>query len=305
MNKKKLTIIIAAVALVLVAVLTILIFRNVTSGSGNESSAVSESAPLVSGPDMTDTAVGGTPAVTDPGSSEETDVPADETTSDSATDEPADETTGEVPDTDVVTDNTSASDTDGGKEDEPLAVMNGLHLMKLSAADGKFPEDGSNADVKGVMAATFKNVAGSTLQYAKINITVGGEVYTFQITTIPSGESVIAFETSRKSAPTKISDDLTLTPVYTVFFENEPTKMEGDLKITVDDGVIRVENITGEPISRDFSVFYKNKHGDTYMGGITYRVRFTDTLEPGKTLTGYASHAVPDESIIMFVQYDS
>lgn len=293
MNKKKLIIVCLAVALILIAAIAI--------------ASTHDKAPAV-GDAVTET-VEGTNSVT---SSDMTITELEVQSSEVVTEEPdediasSDADVTELPEDEVgETTADSVSDSDNDDPDKPLVIGSGINLMKLSTVDGEFVEDGSDDAVKGVMAATFKNVLDKTLQYAKLQIKIGEEVYNFEISTIPAGESVIAFETSRKSAPSGILGDVTMTAVHIVYFEIEQPLMEDTLEITVENGIIKIENISNESITRDFSVFYKNKNEETFIGGITYRVRIVDTLEPGKTLTGYASHAVPDESIIMFVQYDS
>ena len=86
------------------------------------------------------------------------------------------------------------------------------------------------------------------------------------------------------------------------FFQTEPHLMDEQLKITVENGYLSVQNISSEDLEGEVSVFFKNTMGSAYMGGITYRVRIGG-IAAGQTVSGYSSHAFKDCSEIMFVQF--
>lgn len=189
----------------------------------------------------------------------------------------------------------------GMSEFESVVLEEGLELSNVSAASGAYPEDGSGAAVEKVVCATFKNTKNVTLQYAKLKVSIGDRTFDFEFSTIPAGESVLVFEKNKATAD-KLSGDVAVSPEYIVFFNEEPTLLENDIEITVENGEIKVKNISGVDIDREISVFFKNKMEDKYLGGITYRVRIP-AVKAGETVGTYSSHASKDATEIMFCQY--
>ena len=218
--------------------------------------------------------------------------PVEETVS--ATEETAAETVAEtVPQTDPP----------AAKGTVPMELGGGIVLTGLAEATGNFPEDGSDEFLMSMLSATFRNDSEATLQYGKVNLTVNGIVYSFEFSTVPPGQTVRAFDLNKKEVPASIGTIEAMVE-YMVFFPEEPQRYEEKLQIEVDNGAIRVKNISGEDIPGEISLFYKNKYSGTYMGGITYRLRISG-LKAGEEVSGYASHAQKNATEIMFVIYDN
>lgn len=183
---------------------------------------------------------------------------------------------------------------------EPIDLGDGLVLDKLSAAAGAFPEDGSDTPSDNMLCATFTNNAQTTLQYAKLTVTLNGSDYTFELTTIPPGKSVYAFDLAMQPAPESI-DSVSAAAEYLVFFPEEPTVDAQRLQISFSGGNIAVKNISDENIDKDIFVYYKRVVEGAYLGGITYRARI-GTLAAGQETVGLSSHAGNDAEL-MFVTY--
>ena len=183
---------------------------------------------------------------------------------------------------------------------EPIELGKGLVLSGLSAASGGFPEDGSDTPVDNMLCAVFTNSGKSTLQYASVGVILNGTPYSFELTTIPPGKSVYAFDLDMQPAPESISS-VSAAAEYLVLFPEEPTLDPQRLEITVTDGKIAVKNISGEKIDKDVFVYYKRVVDGTYLGGITYRARI-GTLGVGQETVGFSSHAGKDTEL-MFVTY--
>jgi hypothetical protein len=132
-------------------------------------------------------------------------------------------------------------------------------------------------------------------------LTVNGEEYLFQLSTLPGGASVRAYEINRKAAPTDIQS-FQSECVFAQFFETEPSIPEGELEISVTHKGIRVKNLTDRDINRDIFLYYKSIQNDTYVGGITYRVKLSG-LKAGDEATVYADHATETYTQVMFVEY--
>ena len=193
-------------------------------------------------------------------------------------------------------------------EETPIETPNGiidlgsgLKLEKLAFACGNFPEDGSDDFLPAILSATFVNEGEKTLQYAKVAVVADGKRYTFEFSTLPPGKSVCAFEMNRATPPDSIDSVSALVELIS-FFDTTPDVMKDKITITVEDGAISVKNISSENLEGELSIFFKNKLGSSYMGGITYRVRIGG-LAAGQTVSGYSSHAYKDSSEIMFVQF--
>lgn len=185
---------------------------------------------------------------------------------------------------------------------EGIHVGSGLMLEGLSAATGSFPEDGSDTYAENMMAAIFTNHGEATLQYARVLVTVDGTVYTFEISTLPVGKSVCAFDLDMQTAPEQV-ESVTAEAEYMAFFGEEPSTEADCLQVTFSDGSISVKNISGAAINQEISVYYKTAVDGVYMGGITYRVR-VGTLAAGQEVIGQSSHA-GEQSELMFITYEN
>lgn len=183
---------------------------------------------------------------------------------------------------------------------EGIHLGDGLTLEGLAAATGLYPEDGSDEQVSEVLAATFTNYGEKTVQYARVIVTLNGEDYLFELSTVPPGTGICAFELERKTAPEK-AESVEARAEHLMLFEEEPSRETDALKVTFGEGTVAVENISGGHIPQDVSVYYKRSAGGLYMGGITYRVR-VGPLEAGELISGFSSHADSD-SVLMFVTY--
>lgn len=185
---------------------------------------------------------------------------------------------------------------------ESIDLGSGLKLTKLSEVTGNFPEDGSDEFVESMLSATFLNEGDKTIQYASVKVTVGEETYSFAFSTLPGKKTVRVFEANKKNltgTPGTVSAEIETI----AYFQEEPSIYENDLEITITDGVICVKNISDKDIDKEISVFYKTASGDTFIGGITYRLRVPAGLASGEAYWGNALHADEKMSKVMFVTY--
>ena len=153
-----------------------------------------------------------------------------------------------------------------------------------------------------MLSATFLNEGDKAIQYASVKVTVGEETFSFVFSTLPAGKSVRVFEADRKECVG--SEDTVSAEIESiVYFQEELSIYENDLEITISDGVISVKNISERDMDKEISVFYKTASGDTYIGGITYRLRVPAGLAAGEEYLGNAKHASEKMSKVMFVTY--
>lgn len=185
-------------------------------------------------------------------------------------------------------------------ENQELDLGQGIKLVNIAAVTGAFSEDGSDEPMENMLSATFINTSDKTLQYASVNINIDGTDYLFNFSTIPPQEKVQVYEVNRGKAPENVKDIDTVANNL-AFFQEEPADFDSILSIEASDGVILIENISGEDINKEISVFYKNFDGEKYIGGITYRLRVKG-LEAGEKQKITAVHA-NKFTRIMFVSY--
>lgn len=183
-----------------------------------------------------------------------------------------------------------------------IDLGSGLKLIELSETTGNFPEDGSDEFVDKMLSAMFINEGETTIQYASVQVRVGEENFSFAFSTLPAGKRIRVFEADKKSI-SETAGDVAAEAEYIAYFQEEPSLHEEELEFTVSDGVITVKNISETDIDKEISVFYKSVSGDTYMGGITYRLRVPAGLAAGEKYQGNAVHAFENLTKVMFVTY--
>lgn len=179
------------------------------------------------------------------------------------------------------------------------ASAGGLTLVSVDPIAGIYVEDGSDEPLSDIFTATFRNDGGKTLQYARLTLGIGDKQYTFEISTLPAGESVRAMERERSQFP-EIGGELTLSAESIAWFDSEPSLCESSISITPRAGALVIENVSGEALAAPIYVYYKNYVDGVYVGGITYRVGTQAELAPGEAVALNAGHFDPDASRLMF-----
>lgn len=175
-----------------------------------------------------------------------------------------------------------------------------LQITDMAQYAGVYMEDGSNEIVTGLLLIVVKNTGKKDIQYAEIEIPVGDTTAYFTLTTLPAGESVVLLEKNRM--PYTDDADMEAAVVKKVAPFQEPMSCQEDkLKIQVMDGVLNVTNISGQDITGDVVIYYKNSASDMLYGGITYRVSIQGGLKKGELKQVPAGHFTTNGSRIMFV----
>ena len=175
----------------------------------------------------------------------------------------------------------------------------GLYIKDVAKYTGIYMEDGSDEVVSGVMMIVVENTGTTDVQLAEIEMPVGKKIACFKLTTLPAGESVVLLETNRM--PYENANITTAIANNVVLFEKPLDLCKDQLKIQVLNGAINVTNISGQDITGDVVIYYKNSSTDMLYGGITYRVTVTGGIKAGeiKQITG--SHFSASGSRIMWV----
>ena len=85
------------------------------------------------------------------------------------------------------------------------------------------------------------------------------------------------------------------------FMETEPSLLQDHLKIQSLDGAMNITNISGEDITGDIVIYYKNAAADLLYGGITYRITVRGGLKKDEVRQISVSHLSAVGSRVMFI----
>ena len=178
----------------------------------------------------------------------------------------------------------------------------GVIITDLIPYTGAFMEDRTDEVVADVLAIRITNTGEKYIQTMDILLSDGNVTAEFSVSTLFPGETAVVLEKNRMP----YSD----APVFTDFetgsvalFDGDPGMAEDRLKIQCLDGIINVTNISGEDISGDILIYYKNYVGGMYYGGLTYRLRIEGGLKAGEIRQGTAAHFDPSNSKVVFVTF--
>lgn len=184
-------------------------------------------------------------------------------------------------------------------EPQPIELSDGLVIHYISSYAGIYMEDGTDEPVTDVMMIVLENTAAQDLQLARISIAYSDFTAEFEVTNLPAGEKVVALEKNRRSA---VSEAFVSVETKNVVFFSEPMDLQEErIRITGSNGTLELENISGEDITGDIYIYYKNSASDLFYGGITYRVAVKGGLAAGEATRIIAGHYTPDNCRIVLV----
>ena len=175
----------------------------------------------------------------------------------------------------------------------------GLEITDVGKYAGIYMEDGTDDFVTDVLMIVVTNTGEENIQYAEITMTTAAGDAFFTLSTLPAGESVVLLEKNRMVWSDEDYEFATME--NTVLFTEELSLQEDKLQIQILDGAINVTNISGEAITGDIVIYYKNAAADLYYGGVTYRVRIEGGMAADEIKQIMASHFSTSGSKIMFV----
>lgn len=174
-----------------------------------------------------------------------------------------------------------------------------LSIEHIGKYAGVFMEDGTDDIVSDVLMLTVKNTGTQDLQLARIELQYDGFTANFQITNLPAGRTIILLESSRHSYVEELPKYATVKDQ--VFFTDPMTLQEELVSISGGNGYVEVTNISGQDITGDVIVYYKNSASEYLYGGITYRVRISDGIAAGQTVRVMSKHYHPDRCSVVMV----
>ena len=216
----------------------------------------------------------------------ETDQPAETTLPAEAETEPA-----------VTEDIPAATEATEAKQ-FPLVLQDGLQINSVNKYAGIFMEDGSDEVVSGILMIELENTSDQDLHLAQIRLHYADVTAEFQVTNLPAHRKVVLLELNRTAYIAEMPES---AEAVNVAFVEKFSMYEDKLEIKALSGVINVRNISGEDITEDIYVYYKNTAGDTYYGGITYRIRIEGGLKKDEIRQMMASHFDEDTCQLLMV----
>lgn len=154
----------------------------------------------------------------------------------------------------------------------------------------------------GRLAVVAENVSDSDVEYALLTVKTKKETLTFNVSALLSGTKAVLL----CNESVGIDPDEVYTAWQTkdkIIFENPPVMNDDKIEIKITDGSISVKNISGEDITSDIIIYYKDKKDDVVNGSVTYKIR-VDALKEGSQTFVKASGINEDNCQIIFTEYD-
>ena len=210
----------------------------------------------------------------------------------------------DAPQQEQVPDETAATETQLEQTEVPQTVE-GIHLgsnvyvIGTISYTGAFMEDRTDEVVADVLGIRVTNAGEEYIQTMDIALTNGDMTAEFSLSTLFPGQTVVVLEKNRMAY--SIAPEFTAAKTSSVaFFDSDPGMAEDKIQIQCLDGVINISNISGEDITGDILVYYKNYISGIYYGGITYRLRVEGGLKAGEIRQGSAAHFNTSNSTVVF-----
>lgn len=176
----------------------------------------------------------------------------------------------------------------------------GLEITRYGKYIGAYMEDGSDEIVANVMMIQVENTSDLAIQYAKITVSGPGGDAVFNLTTLLPGQRIVVLEAGRKAyAETDVYTEARVDNL--AVFQEMPGLMEDKLQIQPLEGGFNITNISGEDITGEIKVYFKDMAGDLLYGGITYLVRI-DGLAAGEVKQVMSANFTEKNSRVVFIQ---
>ena len=181
-------------------------------------------------------------------------------------------------------------------EEVNIDLGNGLEIVDVGSYTGIYMEDGSDEVVTGVLMAMVTNNSDDDVQLLNFTLTGNGQTASFSLSNLPAGASVVVLESSRMSYAQGFAQAEVLN--YAKFAE--PMSLSADqIEVSAFEQAMNITNISGQNITGDIVIYYKNSAADMFYGGITYRVRIEGGLKAGELRQIMPSHFNTDSSTIV------
>ncbi len=155
----------------------------------------------------------------------------------------------------------------------------------------------------GNLAVVAENVSDEDVEYAVLTVKTQNSTLSFNVSALLSGTKAVLL--CNESVPGDPDE------VYTAWqtkdkavFKNSPVMNEDKFDISVADGSISIKNISGEDISNNIYIYYKDKKDDLVNGSVTYRTYISGLKADSQTFIK-APEINKDNCQIIFTDYDN
>lgn len=189
-----------------------------------------------------------------------------------------------------------------GDENKPWETMeDDTYSIKMNILaggyTGKFVEDGSDEDVKDVLAIEFINNGSQDIQYAEYVFGINNVPVSFKLSDLPAGQRCVVLESARHEYKKK--EVLSLVSRVVAQVDEIPFARDEVMVVDNSDNTITIMNLTDKkiPVARAFYKNYDDEEG-IFLGGITYTTK-VENIPAGKGITVEPAHYVSGKSVVV------
>lgn len=157
-------------------------------------------------------------------------------------------------------------------------------------------------DFDGRLAVLVENVSDNDVEYAVLSVKSKEDILTFNVSALLSDTRALLICNENVTADPD-GDYTAWKTENKLFFENAPSMHNDKIEVSVLDGSVSLKNISGEDISSDIYVYYKEKHEDLLNGSYTGRFKVYGLKADSKTFVK-AEKLNESNCQIIFIDYD-
>lgn len=190
-------------------------------------------------------------------------------------------------------------------EQEELSVNlgHGLYVTEVGSYTGPFVEDGSDEPIAGVLMLKVANRGEAAIEYGVITLPVAQGQAEFTLSALLPGQTVVLLEQNR--LPWSSQEQYLYPLLHDTVYYTQPLDLQEDrLSLQLLEGGMNVTNISGQDITGEIVIYYKNMQQGLYYGGITYRLRISTGLKAGESCQLVSSHLHKTATQILFLTVD-
>ena len=169
-----------------------------------------------------------------------------------------------------------------------ITVDSWLKIHEITECDGR-------------VAVVVENLSETDVEYAKLTVKTSVEELSFNVSALLSGTKAILI--CNQDVGSDPEENYTLWEIKDkLVFEKSPSMHEDEIKITVTDGSISLENISDADISSDIYVCYKEKKNGLLNGSATGRFKISGLNANSQTFVK-AEKLNENNCQIIFIEY--
>ena len=156
-----------------------------------------------------------------------------------------------------------------------------LLVVKMGSYEGPFLENNSQRYILDAALLEVKNIGNCLLRNAVIRLSCGEESWTFELTFLPPGETVLVLEKYGNSCEIVTFTEIVGTQIEDILPDGGLSKFE---VIDLEMGKTLIKKLAGEDTDK-LHLYYKStlEDGKYFVGGITYSYPLGE-LNAGETV---------------------